>query len=299
MTIALLGTGLMGRPMAERILTSGRPLTVYNRTRAKAEPLAAHGATIVDRPLDAVSRADCIILMLADAAAIHDTILGDGTRSQCAGRTVIQMGTIAPHESVAAAEAVRQAGGTYFEAPVLGSTAEAAAGRLMVMVGAAPAQYHAWLELLRCFDPEPLLVGRVGQAAALKLALNQLIGSQIAALALGIGLARRVGVEPELLMQVLRRSSLFAPTFDRKFPRLRGRQYADPNFPTKHLLKDVSLAAEEARRCGLAAPALESVGALLRRAVAAGFADCDYSSVYEVIDPPGQDPDDGASNPST
>lgn len=287
MQLAFLGTGLMGRPMAVRLLAAGHTVAVYNRTRAKAEALGPLGARVADSPAAAIDGAACVVLMLADDTAIRDTVLLDATRPSLAGRAVIQMGTIAPGESRALAAAIRAAGGDYLEAPVLGSIAEAEAGTLMVMVGGTAEQLARWSAVLRCFGPDPLPVGAVGQAATLKLALNQLIGSLITAFALSLGLVQRAGLDPELLMRVLRQSALYAPTFDRKLPRLLNRQYADPNFSTKHLLKDITLALGEARGAGLAAPVLEGVQRALLAAMEHGLADADYASLYEIVNPAG------------
>src|SRR5574341_1065575 len=128
MNVALLGTGLMGKPMAERLRAAGHGVTVYNRTKEKAAGLGAAGISIAERPAEAVRAASCVILMLADAKAIRAVLLARRTRKDLAGRTVIQMGTIGPQESQAINKEVLAAGGDYLEAPVLGSIAEAQAG---------------------------------------------------------------------------------------------------------------------------------------------------------------------------
>lgn len=118
--------------------------------------------------------------MLTDAQAIRETLLNEA-QDQLGDRTVIQMGTIAPTESQALQAEITAAGGQYLEAPVLGSIPEAEAGKLIVMVGGAPEQFQRWLKLLQCFGPQPRLIGPVGQAASLKLAMNQLIAALTAA----------------------------------------------------------------------------------------------------------------------
>ena len=286
MHLAVLGTGLMGAPLAERLLDAGHAVTVYNRTRRKAEALRDAGATVAATPAEALDSAECALLMLADAAAIRTTLFEDGTAEQLRGRTLVQMGTIAPEESRQLQTQVEAAGGEYLEAPVLGSIAEVRAGTLLVMVGASPAQYERWLPVLRCLGPEPVRVGPVGHAAALKLALNQLIASLNAAFALSVGLAERSGVAVEDFMAVLRPSVLYAPTFDRKLPRMQARNYADPNFPVKHMLKDVRLVFDTARRLGLATTALDGVRRVLEDTVAAGLGDADYCALSEIVNPP-------------
>ncbi len=288
MKIAFVGTGLMGGPMAERLLATGHGLIVYNRTREKTARLASLGAEVAAAPAEAVGAADLIILMLADAAAIAATVFSEESASRRRpGATLIQMGTISPRQSLGFKDRWEMLGGEYLEAPVLGSIPQAKEGNLVVMVGSTKDQYERWLPVLERFSPGPLYVGAVGKASALKLALNQLIASLTAAFSFSLGLVRRNGLDVELFMKILRSSSLFAPTFDQKLPRYLRRDFSAPHFPTRHLLKDVNLILEEGRAAGLSTPALEGVRAVVEKAVARGLADADYSSVYEAVDPAG------------
>ena len=283
MNIGLIGTGLMGLPMAQRILAANRPLIVYNRSTAKLEPLIAQGAKIATSPADLIQAANCIVLMLTDAQAIRELVLSDASRQELTGKTVIQMGTIGPTESRAIRDEIVAAGGDYLEAPVLGSIPEAQAGQLIVMVGSTPEQFQQWLEVLTCFGPEPKLVGPVGSAAAVKLALNQLIGSLTSAFAASLGLVMRQGVEPETFMQILRASALYAPTFDKKLQRMVDRQYDNPNFPTKHLAKDINLFLREAESLSLNTSMVAGVLTILQQAVDLGLADADYSALFSTV----------------
>ena len=177
MNYGLIGTGLMGLPLAERLLAAGLPLTLYNRSRTKAEPLEAVGARVVTTPETLLQEVDCVFLMVTDAAAVEATLLSPAAQAQLSGRTVIQMGTIAPQESRDLADRIHTAGGTYLECPVLGSIPEAQSGQLILMVGSTPEQFQQWRSVLQPFGPNPQHIGAVGTAMALKLALNQLIGS--------------------------------------------------------------------------------------------------------------------------
>lgn len=279
--VGFLGTGLMGLPMAQRLLDADIDLVAYNRTPEKLEPLRAAGVAIAEQPDQAILKCDCLILMLTDAAAINSVLLS--SRQQLANRTVIQMGTIAPTDSKAIGNEVVAAGGEYLEAPVLGSIPEAKAGKLIVMVGGAPELFQRWLNLLQNFGSEPLLIGPVGTAAAVKLALNQLIASLSAAFALSLGFVERQGVDVELFMQILRGSALYAPTFDKKLQRMVERNYSEPNFPTKHLLKDTNLFITEAKSIGVDVSSIEGVQRILDQAIKMSLADKDYSSLFSAI----------------
>ncbi|QSJ16397.1 NAD(P)-dependent oxidoreductase [Nostoc sp. UHCC 0702] len=283
MKVAFLGTGLMGLPMAQRLLAANIEVVAYNRTPEKLAPLQAAGAEIVTHPRHAIRAAECVILMLTNAAATYHVLLSDTSWRTLEGRTIIQMGTITPTESQEIRDSVVGGGGQYLEAPVLGSIPEAKNGKLIVMVGAELEQYQNHLQLLQNFGPEPLLIGPVGAAAALKLALNQLIASLTTSFALSLAFIERQGVDVDLFMQILRESSLYAPTFDKKLQRMLDGNYANPNFPTKHLLKDTDLFISEAKSLGLDLSSIEAVRQILHTAMKMSFANDDYSSLFSVI----------------
>jgi len=285
LTLALLGTGLLGRAIAERLQAVGHTVIAYNRTAAKALPLQAQGITVVGTSELAVTEAQCVILLLTDAAAIRSVLFSPACAAALKGKTIVQMGTIGSRESLAIQREVEQYGGTYCEAPVLGSLAEAKVGTLFVMVGATVDLFTQLTPLFSSLGREPRLIGPVGRAAALKLALNHLIAAETSAFALSLGLIQRSGVSVDTFMAILRESALFAPTFDKKLPRLLKRDYHQPNFSTRHLLKDVLLCLNEAAGCGLATNTLEGLRSILEGTIAQGLGELDYSALYERISP--------------
>ncbi|MGC9525742.1 MAG: NAD(P)-dependent oxidoreductase [Limnospira sp.] len=283
MKVGLIGTGLMGQPMAGRFLEVGLEVVAYNRTREKLEPLKEAGAEIAASPGDAIAAADCTILMLADAPAIEAVVLSPDVKAKWRDRTAIQMGTIAPRESRDIRDAIVGAGGDYLEAPVLGSIPQVKSGTLQVMVGGTPQQLERWTPVLKHLG-EPMLIGEVGSAAAVKLALNQLIASLTAAFGLSLSFIQRQGADVETFMKILRESALYAPTFDKKLQRMIDGNYGDPNFPTKHLLKDTKLFQNEAIASRLNAESLQGVRLVIERAIGElDLADVDYSSLVEAI----------------
>jgi 3-hydroxyisobutyrate dehydrogenase len=279
MKIGFLGTGLMGLPMAQRLVAAGFDLMAYNRTASKLTALT--GFQIAQNPAAAIAHGDYLFLMLTDAQAIAEILIPNA--SLLVGKTVIQMGTIAPADSQQIAQLVEQSWGEYLEAPVLGSIPEAKAGTLLIMVGATPALYERSLPLLQNLGPNPLLIGEVGKAAALKLALNQMIAALTTGFAQSLAYLQRQGVATEQFMDILRSSALYAPTFDKKLARMVDRQYANPNFPTKHLAKDLNLFAESAQTVGLKMDGIQGVQAIVRQAIAMGWADGDYAALYEAV----------------
>jgi 3-hydroxyisobutyrate dehydrogenase len=279
--IGIIGTGLMGLPMAQRLIGFGEGLVAYNRTRTKLVPLEEQGVIAAQSTAEVLATAQVAVLMLSDAAAIAQELFQPDVL--LTGKTLIQMGTIAPEQSCALRDRVVAVGGEYLEAPVLGSIPEAKAGTLMVMVGAEPVQFERWRSLLQRFGPEPVLLGPVGHAATVKLSLNQLIGSLTTAFGLSLALIQRQGVDPQAFMHLLRQSALYAPTFDKKLQRLLERNYSSPNFPTKHLLKDMRLFEQTAQAAGLSTEMVRAVEAILQRAIASGLGDADYSALVEAL----------------
>lgn len=285
MKVGFLGTGLMGKPLAQRLLAANIPVIAYNRTASKLEELKAAGVQIAESPENAIALSDCLILMLTNASAIEQVLLSDSAKTQLKGRTIIQMGTISPQESQDIEKQVIAAGGEYLEAPVLGSIPEAEIGKLIVMVGATPEQFAKWSNLLQNFGSEPRLIGSVGTAAAVKLALNQLIASLTTAFALSLSLVQKQGVEVETFIELLRQSALYAPTFDKKLKRMLERDFSNPNFPTKHLLKDTNLFLNQAQSNNLNTYSLEGVRQILEIAQEMGLADADYSALFNAVNP--------------
>ena len=285
MKVALIGTGLMGRPMGERVLAAGYHLTVFNRSREKAELLRSSGAEIAATGAEAIGSAECVLLMLADGIAIREVLFDENPKPDLGQRTVIQMGTISPTESIGFHKEVLERGGDYLEAPVLGSIPEASAGKLLIMVGASKPQFDKWSTLLECFGSEPLLIGEVGKAAAVKLALNQLIASLTVGFASSLGLVQSQGIEAGLFMKILRQSALYAPIFDKKLQLMLDRDYGIGNFPSKHLFKDVALFSAAAQTVNLETIGIEAIHRLLEITLEKGYADGDYSALFEAVSP--------------
>lgn len=283
MRITVMGTGLMGAAMARRLAATGHGVTVYNRTPARAHGLAADGCRVAADAGEAMQAGDFVVLALADAAAIETVVLDGHGEGHLEGRVVVQMGTISAPQSRALEARIEAAGGSYLEAPVLGSIPEATAGTLLVMAAGPEAVYRRCLPLFEALGRAPVRVGEVGQAATIKLALNQLIASLTTAFSLSLGLVRREGIEVETFMGLLRDSALYAPTFDKKLPRMLGHDYANPNFSARHLAKDIRLFAEQAAGAGLDTGLLDGVTEVVARTIAEGYGEADYSALYEAV----------------
>ncbi|MFT5169501.1 MAG: 3-hydroxyisobutyrate dehydrogenase [Lysobacterales bacterium] len=281
LNVTVLGTGLLGHALSERLLDLGFPVTVWNRTDSKTNKLKEQGARVAKTVGDAVSSADCIILMLSDAKAISDVLsLEDGSLNN---KTVIQMGTISSVQSMQVQKKVYKLGGEYLECPVLGSHTEARAGTLILMVGSTQDKFDHWNDFLKYFGPKPKRIGKVGKAAALKLALNHLIAVHAVGFSLSMSLIQSNEIDVDDFMGILKQSALFTPMYENKLNNWKERCYDNPNFSVKHLLKDVNLVVQQAEANGLCTDVIQSIEGVVEKTITQGLGDKDYSAVFEVI----------------
>ena len=278
-TVALLGTGLLGESIGQRLLERGVSLYVWNRTQDRSKALIDAGAQALNSPAEAARGCESLITVLRDgpvtAAVLNDIGPLDGS-------TLITMGTVGVTESQALAAQAAQQGGQYLEAPVLGSKPQALNGSLLVMAGGEEQVFEEQRPLLSHLCQEPQLVGPVGSGAATKLALNQLIASLTHSFSLSLQLIQRAGVPVETFMAILRPSALYAPTFDKKLQRMLDHSYADPNFSTALLRKDLRLFLEEATTAGLQDQGLSGLLSLLEQAKGTELDEQDYCALHEL-----------------
>ncbi len=279
--IGILGIGLMGKEMAFKLLENNYNIIAYNRSEEKLLPLKNEGIMTTTDEEYAINESDCLILMLSDAQVIAKVILS--SQPNLKDKTIIQMSTISPSESQEIKTKVNNLGGEYFEASVLGSIPEVKSGKLLVMVGANQSQFEEFNPLLKVFCANPVLIGEVGTASTLKLALNQLIAGLTTSFALSLSLIQKQNVDVNKFMEILRESALYAPTFDKKLDRMLDQNYENPNFPTKHLLKDVNLFLTEATDLKLNTSALEGIQKILLKTLELGLENSDYSSLFAAL----------------
>ncbi|MFI7006381.1 NAD(P)-dependent oxidoreductase [Streptomyces sp. NPDC050145] len=238
--IAFLGLGSMGRPMARRLLDAGHPLTVWNRTAAKAAPLVEAGATLAANPADAVRDADVVITMLADPAAAR-AVAHEMVPALRPGTHWIDTSTIGPDAGRELA-AMLPEGVTLTDAPVMGSVDRAATGDLLILAGGDTTPVAEILARLGTVTP----CGGPGAGAALKLVLISAAIAGVAAVAESLTLAQSLGLPRELTLRTLGAGPLGGAV---------GRVLATgSHFPVALAAKDVALATTNAEL-----PLLETV----------------------------------------
>ena len=277
--MSLLGTGLLGTAIAQRLLDRGLDVHVWNRDASRLGPLVDQGATPILDLHDAALNRDAVITVLRDGNVTAEVLRSLGPLAQA---TVIPMGTMGVKESQNLAAQVIRQGGDYLEAPVLGSRPQALSGTLLVMAGGTATAFTRQQDLLAQLSQQPIHVGDVGSGAATKLALNQMIASLTHSFSLALRLIQQSGVPVETFMKILRPSALYAPTFDKKLQRMLDQHYSDPNFSTALLRKDLRLFLEESATAGLQASGLQGLASLLDEAQGGDLDDQDYCALHEL-----------------
>jgi 3-hydroxyisobutyrate dehydrogenase-like beta-hydroxyacid dehydrogenase len=282
--VGFAGIGRMGLPMARNLLAAGLPLTVFNRSAARCEPLAKEGASVAATPEQLARESDVVVTMVADAAAVGALVDGpDGILAGAAeGLVLVEMSTIGPAAARELASRAAASGVAVIDAPVSGSVSVAEAAQLTAMVGGERAAFERAQPILAAMTKAQFHLGPSGAGAAMKLALNVMIASTAHALSEALVLAERSGIAREQAYDVVAASALASPFIDYK-----RAAYLDPSTPAAFALdlmrKDLALAGALGEELGV--PLLASAAAGEAMTLAAGLegGDADLSSVAEAL----------------
>ena len=285
-TISLLGCGLMGTPMATRLLNHGYTLTAWNRTRSKADALAAKGARVADTPAQAVADADIVITMLEHGGVVEDVLfnpaLPGASLGLKAGALVIDMSSILPEQAQAHGPRLAAQGVAYLDAPVSGGTVGAEAGTLAIMAGGAEADFERARPVLEVLG-RPVHVGPTGSGQLTKLANQMIVGITIGAVAEALLLAQRGGADPAKVRQALRGG--FAES---RILEVHGQRMVDGDFAKRGSLaiqlKDLRNALHTASGLSFDAPITAHLTDLYAQAADHGFGDLDQSGLFKELE---------------
>jgi len=274
----------MGSGMAANLLKAGFPLTVYNRTAAKAQPLVDAGARLASTPAEAVQGASVVISMLADDAASRNVWLGaNGALAAADMRAIlIESSTVSPVWIAELADEASRRGIQFLDAPVTGSRMQAEAGQLSFLVGGSDDTLAVVTPVLQAMSKEVLHLGPVGSGAKLKLINNFLCGVQIASLAQGLTWIERSGLDREKSLAFLKSGAPGSPVLANLSARMATHNYA-VNFVLKLMAKDLLYAQNEAARCDVDLTTAQVARSLFESAVAQGYGEVDMSAVIEPL----------------
>ncbi|MCQ4160309.1 NAD(P)-dependent oxidoreductase [Roseomonas sp. GC11] len=278
MKIGFLGLGLMGAPMARNLLAAGHAVTVWNRSAAKATPLAAAGARVAATPAAAAEGAALVVLMLENGPIVGDVLFGSGLAEALAPGTVVaDMSSIKPAEAREHARRLAARGVLHLDAPVSGGTTGAQEGRLAIMAGGPPEAFTRAEPAFRALG-RATLVGPSGAGQLAKLANQVIVGATIGAVAEAFLLATRGGADPAKLREALRGGFAESRVLELHGARMVERDFATRGRCVTHL-KDLDNTLDAAERLGLAALPYTAATAALYRGLIATEGDPDHSAL--------------------
>lgn len=284
--VAFLGLGIMGSRMAANLCRAGFEVHAWNRTRARAEELAAaHGATVADTPAEAAAAAGLAITMVVDSPQVEEVLFGaDGAAEglESTGGLAIDMSTIAPRVSRAMAARLGERGIAFLDAPVTGSKPKAEDGTLTIMVGGEPDRFELARPLFEAMGTLVIHVGPHGHGSMVKLINNTIAAVNTAALAEGLAVGRRAGLDLGKLVEVIRAGSGASAMLDLKAGPMIEHEY-EQLFKLGHMLKDVRHCLAEAEALGVDLAVASAAERLYSAADDAGRCDDDFAAVAEHV----------------
>ena len=285
MNIGFVGLGTMGAPMARRLVDAGHRVTVHNRTRVREEPLAAQGAQRAATPAEAAAGAELIVTMVADTPDVEEVVFGDhGVASAIeAGALLVDMSTIAPGATRAFAERLStDTGAAWLDAPVSGGSEGAERGTLSIMVGGAAADLERARPALSALGSTITHVGPIGAGQVAK-AMNQvIIAGTYAAVAEGLVLGLKAGIDVEAAMAALAGGAAGSWGLVNRGPNVVRDTYP-LGFRVRLHRKDLGIALDEARQLGVPLPLAALVEQWETGLIARGHGDEDVSAIGRVV----------------
>jgi 3-hydroxyisobutyrate dehydrogenase-like beta-hydroxyacid dehydrogenase len=281
--VGWIGLGIMGSLQAMNLAQAGYELTVFNRTREKADKWAAeHGGTVVDSPREVAENSDVVITMVVDGAQV-EAMLADALPGARENTLFIDMSTIAPGTARSLAERVRGEGHAFVDAPVTGSSPKAKTGTLTIMCGGEDADIERARPLFEVMGEKIVVCGEAGQGQAVKVISQAITAVNCATLAQGLVLARQTGVDVDALLQTMDGGSS-----DSTMRALKSKPMLDhdftPLFKLAHMLKDVQLCLAEARTAGGSCPFAGLAAELYGAGMGRDLGEQDFAAVLEVVE---------------
>ncbi|HXH09600.1 MAG TPA: 2-hydroxy-3-oxopropionate reductase [Alphaproteobacteria bacterium] len=283
--VGFIGLGIMGRPMAKNVLSKGFPLSVYNRSSAAVEELAKLGARPCQSSREVAEHSDVILTCLPDSPDVEQVILGpqgvlEGARP---GSIIADMSTIAPQVSIRLAEEAAKRGVQMLDAPVSGGDKGAIAGTLSIMVGGTKEAFDACLDIFRAMGTKIVHVGDIGAGGYTKLANQIMVALQLEAMAEGLVLGAKAGVDPALMVEAIGAGLARCGVLEMRAPNVLEGNFT-PGFMIRLHLKDLRLALEAGHALGVPLPVTAVVREMYNALQVAGKGDCDHSAIILLLE---------------
>ena len=284
MKIGFIGLGIMGSRMAANLQKQGYSLVVFNRTRAKAEPLLGPCGTFADSPAKVAEQVDVLFTMLAHPDAVEQAALRvNGFLNHLKPNALwVDCSSVNPSFSkkMAAAAAARQI--RFVDAPVTGSAPVAAEANLVFWVGGDKADLESIRPLLLCMGSKIVHTGGHGSGTSMKMVINLLLGNAMAAFAEAMALGEGLGLSQKMLFDSLLGTPAVAPFLAGKRDKIDNRNY-EAEFPLRWMQKDMHLATVSAYETGVAMPVTNVAKEIYRLAMRDGHDTEDFSAIYDYV----------------
>jgi 3-hydroxyisobutyrate dehydrogenase-like beta-hydroxyacid dehydrogenase len=277
-TVGLIGLGNMGTAFAERLLDVGYDLLVYNRTAAKADPLAARGAAVAGTAADLVERVDVVLTSLPNDEAL-ESVAEEIVGSMRPGGVLVDMSTVSHGASARVASLADEASVDYLRAPVSGNPTVVRAGNLSFIVSGPRETLDRVEPILEAIGPTVQHVGDGEQARIVKLAINLVIGGLAELMAEAMVLAEASDVSRKDILEVMGSSAAGAPFVQYKTEPLLRDDFS-ATFTTALMEKDIDLILDAAKQAGVELPVAQEMKSLLRATAEAGYADDDFMALF-------------------
>jgi 3-hydroxyisobutyrate dehydrogenase-like beta-hydroxyacid dehydrogenase len=284
MKLGFIGLGIMGSRMAANLQKHGEALVVFNRTGAKAKPLLDKGASFAESPAKLAEQVDVLFTMLAHPDAVEQAALGaNGFLNHLRSNALwVDCSSVNPSFSKKmAAEAARREV-HFVDAPVTGSALPAAEAKLSFWVGADPTDLETIRPLLLCMGNKIVHAGGHGMGTSMKMVVNLLLGTGMAAFAEAMALGEGLGISRKMLFDSLLGTPAVAPFLASKREKIESRNY-EAEFPLRWMQKDMHLATVSAYEAGVAMPLTNVTKEIYRLAMRDGHDTEDFSAIYEYL----------------
>jgi 3-hydroxyisobutyrate dehydrogenase-like beta-hydroxyacid dehydrogenase len=284
-TISYLGLGTMGSGMVSNLLKAGYKLTVWNRSAEKCEPFARKGARAADTPADAIRDTELVMYSLSNEEAVEEVVFGlRGILSGINERQIaIDMSTVLPATSLREEEAYAKRGVDFLDVPVFGSKQESADAKLWIMAAGNKAVFEKVKPVLEHLGQTIHYFGKNGNAAAMKLVGNLIVALELEALAEGLVLAQKAGLDLSNVMEVVKVADFRSPLLLSNGQNILKRNFS-PSFALKLVLKDARLIEKFAESLRSPVPALRVAENNLKSAVALGFGQENASALIKALE---------------
>ena len=285
-TVGIAGLGRMGHPIAANILEAGFPTIVWNRSRDKAADLLERGAIWAENPGALTRTADIVLTSLADPAAVDSVYFGpDGLLDRArSGTILVDLSTGSPALARRIATAAGERGATFLDAPVAGSIKAATDGQLGMMVGGDRAAFERCEAIFSVIGKAAFYLGESGNGATMKLVSNAILATIVQALAEGVALGAKAGLDPVDIFQVLGTSSAAAPVVVAKAATVTERAYLPAAFTLALMQKDLWLVLGLANELQVPMPATAIAHGMVLAANATGKSGLDFSAVALLME---------------